>query len=236
MSRKHVNIVAAIVAGLVLIGGGITLAAVGVEFTPPLKTTTQVEKGQAGGTGKRLRQVDREHSAGPEGNAPNPSGTTIKRSRSIEQPITEPSMKRVVTKEEGSRSFFERIGGKTGQVFLLIGVLILAAFIAGAFVQRLLLGDFSIKLGGVLELGTVEEAKEDNTVKLTAEVEKLKDELGKGLVRVKKQKKDLEAASRTIADTATSEIALARLVKLLETEVDQLRTLIENPSGRGGTA
>jgi hypothetical protein len=222
--RKIANLVAAIVAGIVLVGGAITMAAVGIEFVPPQKTTTVLENSHGGGVGKRAKVVERNHTDGPEGKASESGGSEIKRSGSTEVPIARPATKRTVTEEDGSRSFFERIGGKAGQILLLAGVLILAAFLAGAFVQRLLLGDFSIKLGSMLDLGTVEEAKEETTLKLTAEVEKLKGDVAKGLASVEKQQKDIEAATTKVAAIADSQVVIGEAVKVMLGQITELQT------------
>lgn len=59
------------------------------------------------------------------------------------------------TTVDGSRSFIERILGDNGVVFLQIGAVLLAAFIAGAAIQRVLVGQYGgLKVGslGVSEL------------------------------------------------------------------------------------
>jgi hypothetical protein len=60
--------------------------------------------------------------------------------------------KTTTTVEKGQRTFLERVLGEGGLKVLQWAIAVLAAFLVGAFVQKVLLGDYSIKFGG-LEIG-----------------------------------------------------------------------------------
>lgn len=79
--------------------------------------------------------------------------------------VTEDAGRRTETTETSSPasdSTFERAIAGGGLFFLRLGLVVLAAFLAGAVVQRVWLGSYGIKIG-VLELGDVPEAVEAST-------------------------------------------------------------------------
>lgn len=99
------------------------------------------------------------------------------------------------TTGEASRSFVERSLAAGGLLLLRIGIVALAAFLAGAVVQRTILGDFAMKLGP-LEVPKLAKAAEASDKAL----EEIKEELGR----------QAEATSRAmnVAAGAAEEIAL----------------------------
>jgi flagellin-like hook-associated protein FlgL len=165
---RTANIAALLCALAVLVAGAIMFASIGPAFEAPTKTTTVVEASTGPGVGKRTKTTER--------NTPSPSPASEKTTTTVEAPKGSPSGKKTTTTEASQRSFTERILGHSGIVLLQIGVILLAAFLAGAFVQRVLLGDFALKIGGILELSaaqSVEGTAEDLTAKVAANTEAL---------------------------------------------------------------
>jgi hypothetical protein len=70
--------------------------------------------------------------------------TTEHQANTPEQP-----QKTVTTTEAGDRTFLERVLGDSGLVVLQIGAVLLAAFLAAAVFQRVILGEFAIKIGSL---------------------------------------------------------------------------------------
>jgi hypothetical protein len=114
------------------------------------------------------------------------------------------------TTSDANRSFLERSLAAGGLLLLRIGIVALSAFLAGAVVQRTLLGDFALKLGP-LELPDVKRAAAASEQALKAIEE-----------RLEKQTKATESAMAVAADAAEGvarvEGALLPLVEMLSPE------------------
>lgn len=76
-------------------------------------------------------------------------GKAPKTTKTVEDQSPAPARpKKVVsTTQEGERSFTERVLGDGGLIVLQIGAIVLAAFLVAALLQRLVLGQYAIKLG-----------------------------------------------------------------------------------------
>jgi hypothetical protein len=122
---------------------------------------------------------------------------------------------RKTTTTEAERSFVERSLAAGGLVLLRVGAVALAAFIAGAVVQRAILGRFDLKLGP-LELTETKRAAEASEEGLAAVEAGLRDQ-----VRATTRAMNLAAgAAEGVAalhdDTAQLKEDLARLLGLFE--------------------
>lgn len=130
----------------------------------PRATTTVTESGSARQRPVHKRTV--EITRGRE-------GTSRKITRVREgQPPARPR-KTTTTVQEGERTFLERILGEGGLQILQWALVLLGAFLVGALVQKILLGDYSIKVGS-LEIAAAAAASakglEDLNNSLTAKV------------------------------------------------------------------
>lgn len=194
---------------VLLIGFGLW-AHYGSSFDPPVKTTTTVEVGTGGAAGKRVTKTETTKDAGPKAK----TGTTS--STEVETPQGSPAEKRQTVSEEGSRSLPERVLGESGRDLLQIAAILLTAFLAGAFTQRLLLGDFAFKLGP-LDLGPAQEDAEDALVALTAKVVD-------SAKRVDKERERLDALAQTLSSVTLDSLKTGQAVAQLRAEVDALKS------------
>jgi hypothetical protein len=207
VSRQAADKAALAVVVLTLIVGGNLVATRGPDFGAPTKTTSVAEKNSGSGLGKRTRTIER-----TKGGTAKQSGkkTTI----TIEKPTRKPSNKTTTTTEVSPRSFTERALGDGGFILLEVGIILLAAFLAGAFTQRVLLGSFAIKFG-VLELGAVQEQAEKTIVDLTARVASIADVQAQ-------QKKDLEAVTERVHGSQQSLVTIGTALAQISDRVAEL--------------
>jgi hypothetical protein len=107
------------------------------------------------------------------------------------------------TTQAGERTFVERALGDGGLVAIQIGAALLVAFLAGALLQKVLLGDYSIKLGS-LELAVIADA----SANLTEAVQALR--------------KDVDALNGLAHDVADTKEEIGIVYKRLELIEKQL--------------
>lgn len=112
------------------------------------------------------------------------------------------------TTAEASRSFVERSLASGGLLLLRIGIVALAAFLAGAVVQRTILGRFDMKLGPLEVPALAQKAAEASDQAL----EEVKAELGR---QVEATKAAMTAAARNAEELASLKTVLAGLVPLI---------------------
>ena len=227
VSHRAANWVAAVVAVVVLAVGGVLAATLGITLDPPKNTTTVVETGTGAGVGKKSKTVEATGVAKAQGTKGKKGRRQTKRTTTVEEGTGSPSGKKSVTTEEESRSFFERIGGKTGQIMLLLAVIVLAAFLAAALAQRLLLGDYSIKLGG-FELAAAQEADTGNIEKLTAGVTKVSDELAKVDRELQERVEAVSDRINGMSDYYSNSVGTA--IARLQAQIEQLKKPSEGGS------
>lgn len=215
--RKSANLIAALVAGVVFcVGIGLWIG-IGPPFDGPKTTTTVVEVGRGSGTGK----ITTETTQAPRGQgtkAKDPEkhkGQTKTTTKTIEKPSGYPSGKKTTTTEEGSRSFTERVLGKSGLALLQLGVIILAAFLAAASVQRVLVGDYALKIGPI-EISAAQESKEDVWQTLTADLDKT-------IKTQKAERAKLAKVGRKMSENTVTTAELASAVRSLEDRVEKLK-------------
>jgi hypothetical protein len=156
--RKTANVVAAIVFVIALLIGAWLFGRNGALERPTTTTvvtksalpahTTSQESKRAAATGSGRKKTTQ---------------TTTTRTKAT-TPAAPASTE--TTSVTGSRSFVERLLGEKGVIFLQIGVVLLAAFIAAAAAQRVLVGQFGFKLG-VLEVPELADASEKTIKELT---------------------------------------------------------------------
>jgi hypothetical protein len=129
---------------------------------------------------------------------------------------TEPGGAQTVTEttSDTSRSFLEKSLAAGGLLLLRLGIVALAAFLAGAVVQRILLANFALKLGP-LEVPDIKRAAAASEEALRA----IEDRLGK-------QARATESAMAVAADAAQG---VARLQRTL-LPVAEMFALEEEPS------
>lgn len=155
----------------------------------PKATTTVTESGKPRprATHKRTLEITR-----------GPDGATRKITRIREGPPAGQPKKTTSTVEEGERTFLERILGEGGLQILQWALALFGAFLVGALVQKVLLGDYSIKIGS-LEIAAAAKASakglEELNAKLTAEVAAVETANAEGEVKLLE---NLEIAYRRI--------------------------------------
>lgn len=140
-----------------------------------------------------------------------PDGETRKITRTREGPPPGQQRKTTSTVEEGERTFLERILGDGGLRILQWALALFGAFLVGALIQKVLLGDYSIKLGS-LEIAAATKASakgiEELSARLTAEVKAIEAANVKGEVKL----------------VESLEIAYRR-IELLEKEIQDMQRL-----------
>jgi hypothetical protein len=105
------------------------------------------------------------------------------------------------TTSEASRSFVERSLAAGGLLLLRIGIVALAAFLAGAVVQRTILGDFAMKFGPVEVPALAQTAAASEKA-----IEEIKQELGR----------QADATRRAMGVAADNAIELALIKENLQ--------------------
>ncbi len=155
VSRGRADKVAAFVGVVILLVGGFLAFRHGLDLAAPTKTTTVVESASGSGVGKATTTSQ----------AASETGSAA----ATQEATGEPTGKTTTTTETGARSTLERALDDGGAGLIKLAAVMLATFVAAAFTQRLLLGDFSLKLGP-LELAQVQERNEQTLIKLTARV------------------------------------------------------------------
>jgi hypothetical protein len=151
-SRKTANIVAlATFAGVLLVG--LFLVARHGSIDSPKTTTTVTKSAVSARTGQS--QVTKQVVTDSNGKT-NTTETTVS-PNSPESTTT--------TTVSGGKSFSERVLGDEGLVFLQIGLVLLAAFVAAAAIQRVLVGQYAFKFAG-LEIGDLATASAESIEEL----------------------------------------------------------------------
>jgi hypothetical protein len=164
--RNFADVVAALVAVGVLAVGVVVIA--GDDDLAGSETTTTVVNGvvpQVPATRKTTTVVTR------------PARGRAMRQTTIEVQGRIPSkpQQKTRTTEEGPRTFLERVLGDGGVLILQIAAAVAAAFLAGAIVQRVLLGEYALKFGNV-ELSAIAGASTAGLEELKEGVKKLREE------------------------------------------------------------
>jgi hypothetical protein len=165
--RTFVDVVAAIVAVAIAFVAIIVIAN-DSDLAGP-KTTTVVSKdaiAASGGTRKTTNVVTK----GPHGKL----SRTVTREKNSATPAK--PAETTTTTEDGQRTFLERILGNGGLVILQIAVAVIAAFLAGAIVQRVLLGEYGGFKFGNFELSSVARASSTSVEKLGDDLKKAREE------------------------------------------------------------
>jgi hypothetical protein len=223
MSRRAVDITSGIVVGIVLVVGGIIIVAAAVKHgshllddpTKPRTVTTTVVRITGPGkrpVGKRTTTVTK---------AP---ATRGKRAKTTTTVVTEHGGRtREVTKttEDADDSVFERSLSGAGFLLFRFALLFVAAFLAGAVVQRTLLANFAFKVGPVEVPGLPAAADASKTAITT-----LTDSVNKQTVRLRRMSTRLNANTAATDDLATLVHDAAEALTQLERRVDQIETRI----------
>jgi hypothetical protein len=220
VSRHTANLIALAIFVILLITGINLIITVGPTFDAPKTTTTVLEVGKGEGSGKRTRSFEKE------GRSEKKTG---KRTYTAETPTAGGSSKRTTTVEEGSRSFLERSLGKSGLIGLQVAVVLFASFLAAALTQRALVGDFTVKVGSVLELSALQEAAANPVTDLAANVTTLE-------ATVREGRSHQETLSRLVAGNTADVKATLHAVAELENRVGILENAVADgpPPALGG--
>ena len=151
----------------------------------PKATTTVTESGKhrPRAIHKRTLEVSR-----------GPDGVTRKITRVREGPPPGQPRKTTSTVEEGERTFLERILGEGGLRILQWALALFGAFLVGALVQKVLLGDYSIKVGSI-EIAAAAKASAKGIEGLNAKLTAVEAANAEGEVKLLK---NLEIAYRRI--------------------------------------
>jgi hypothetical protein len=209
-TRQNATKAAIAAAVLTLIVGGYLIASNAPDLDPPKKTTTVKEVNTGSGLGKKTTATEITRPAQPP-----PAGETQqageKTTTTVDEPRGNPSDKKTTTTEVSPKSFTERMLGDGGLVLVQIGILLLAAFLAAAFTQRLLVGDFALKLG-FIELSALQEGAEENVKDLTAKVA--------DLTKTSATKEDLKGVAEDLKGIAQ---AVSSGLTTIQIAIDDLR-------------
>ena len=134
--KRTADIVAGVVALIVLIAGT-TLVLVSSGVSAP-KTTTTVAKSAVARVPSASRTVVVTRERG--------RGTRVVTRQSA--PIAPQPRKVTTTTTANDRTFIERMLGDEGLGFIKLAIVVLAAFLSGALVQRAILGQYGVTVGG----------------------------------------------------------------------------------------
>jgi hypothetical protein len=199
--QKHATSLALVAAIIAFVASAFLIVSSAGGPGSPTATTTVTQSGRS-----RQRPVQKrtlEITRGPDGKA-----RTITRVREGEPPAS--PKKTTTTVEEGERTFIERILGDGGLQILQWALALVGAFLVGALVQKILLGDYSFKFGS-LEIAATAAASakglEDLNTSLSAKVTAVETANAEGEV---KMLENLEIAYRRI--------------ELLEEEIQDLKS------------
>jgi hypothetical protein len=152
---------AAFVVFLVVLAGW---AAIGSDWTikDPSTTTTVVTAAVAKGEGTQKTTTVTTRDRG----RPTRTVTTIE---SAPGAAAQPR-KTVTTTVAGGKGVLERVFGAGGLIILRLGAIVLVAFLAGALVQRMLLGQYAIKVGP-LELPAIADKAAEGLAGLSKKID-----------------------------------------------------------------
>ena len=201
-NRTRIDIAAGIAAVVVAFTGG-ALILNDPDLSGPETTTTVTREAveRSPGTTKRTTVVTRR---GGE--------TTRQTTTEVVGPSPAKPAETTKTTEEGQRTFPERVLGDGGMVVLQIAAVLLAAFLAGAMLQRVLLGHYGgFKLGS-FELTAVERA----STQLEEAVRKLSEEAA----RSEDVKRVQEESRREDAAVNRDLVSLMKRIELLERRLE----------------
>jgi hypothetical protein len=178
-SRATANAVAAVIFFVALVCGAFVLGRNHRVERPTTVTSVTKSAAAAVASSQKVIEVIHEH-----GKKLKTTTTTTKAAT----PATPKSHE--VTSVHGGRSFAERILGNTGLVLVRVGLLLLAAFIAAATIQRVLVGQY-----GGLKVGSIDiaELTDESVGKLGAAMTKLQEESASTLKSTKDEITELQA-------------------------------------------
>jgi len=213
--RQTANLCAAVVFFVVLIIGGLVIDRNDVVEHP--KTTTVVTKSsvQKSATSQKSTQVVRS----AQGRTKTRTTWTTRTAAPAVPQSTE------TTTVDGGQSFIERMLGDNGVVFLQIGVVLLAAFIAGAAIQRVLVGQYGGLKAGSFEIAELANLSDETVEKLQAALAALQQDSSAQLGAMKADVKTIRtrlARTRKESRALDSELSnqlskiLSRLAKVEE--------------------
>lgn len=220
MWRKIVNITAAVVAGTVFVLGCVFVVGSTVHnrheslFADPnetrtLTTTVEHEK-DAGGTAHITKTVTK---------APDAAGQT-RMTTTVVTDTPGSLSEATTTTAPANDSLFARALTGAGFLFFRIALAALAAFLAGAVVQRTLLADFAVKVGPVEvpALAGAADASKSAIDALNQSLKKQTTSLGGRLGRLKSRVEQDAAATDAAAAAAERAVeALADLKRRVDT-------------------
>jgi hypothetical protein len=212
VDRKRANLAAAVVAVVVFVMGIIVIP--GDHSIERSTTTTTVAKSETP-TKRSVVTIHKVlHSGGRK------RSTTDTTTRTATPAVPASTEKTTVV---GGRSFAERLLGEGGVVFLQIGVVLLAALIAAAAVQRVLMGQYGGVKAGAFGIEELAATSDKSVAELQTAMKSLQKATRTELASIKKDLQSFhgELASGKEASTATD----AKLSEQLAILVARLATL-----------
>lgn len=209
--RGAADLSAALAALAVLVAGLLTVVGDSDVLAPESKTT--VTKNAIAETAGTTKTTKTKRGTG--------AGTTTTTVETTGAGPAKPA-ETTTTVQAGERTFTERILGDGGIIVLQIAAVLLAAFIAGAAVQRVILAEFSFKFGG-FELASVADESAAGIASLDAKVDAMRADTTVAL-------KALDDARRDDSADLKDDLALAyKRMALIEDKVDGLDFQMEDP-------
>ncbi len=197
-NRATANLVAVVTFFAVLVVGAWVVGRDhGVEHP---KTTTVVTKSAvaAGNTSQKSTQVVLD--------ARGRTKTSTKTTTTTATPAGPASTE--TTSVDGGRSFIERVLGDNGVVFLQFGVVLLAAFIAGAAIQRVLVGQFGGFKVGMFEIAELAGSSAESVLKLEDALAKSQQESSMKLHEIQTELAKISKESSALDSKLSGDLAL----------------------------
>lgn len=207
--RGAADLLAGLAALAVLVAGLVTVVGDSHVLAPESKTTvTKQAVAATAGTTKTNKTTVGPARAKPGASAGSTTTTTVETTG----PGPAKPAETTETVQSGERTFTERILGDGGVVVLQIAAVLLAAFIAGAAMQRVILGQFSFKFGS-FELASVADESAAGIASLDAKVDAMHAETAAAL-------KTLDDARRDDSADLKDDLALAyKRMALIEDKI-----------------
>lgn len=218
-SRGTANLIAVVVFFAVLLVGAAVIGANHRVEHPTTTTTVTKSAVAASNTSQRSTQLV----AGARGR-PQARTTTTTISKTPASPESTET-----TKVSGGRSLIERLLGDSGVVFLQIAVVLLAAFIAAAAIQRVLVGQFGGLKVGSLEVSEIANVSDESVAKLQAALAAAQQESSKKLGAVKADVKTIRTRlARTTKESSALDSELSSQLSLIASRLANVESKLKD--------
>jgi hypothetical protein len=194
-SRKTANLVALVTfVGVFLVGAFLVARHESIDSPGTTTTVTKAAVSAPPGQTQTTKEVV--------------TGTDGKKKTTVKTVSPNAPKSTTTTTVSGGKSFTERVVGDDGLVFLLLGLVLLAAFVAAAATQRVLVGQYAFKFGG-LEIGDLADASAESIEQLKAKLTEVQEGAAKDVKKLRAQINRALGESR--AHDAALNATLARI-------------------------